>query len=49
LLVVEQEEILVVVVEQEVLELQFQALHQVVELQQKQQYQFQVVLAIQLQ
>jgi hypothetical protein len=49
LLVVEQEEILVVVVEQEVLELQFQVLHQAVELQQNQQYQFQVVHLIQLQ
>jgi len=49
LLVVEQEETLVVVVEQEVLELQFQVLHQVVELQQNQQHQFQVVHLIQLQ
>jgi len=47
--VVEQEETLVVVVEQVVLELQFQVLHQVVELQPNQQHQFQVVHLIQLQ
>jgi hypothetical protein len=49
LLVVVQEETLVVVEEPEVLELQFRVLHQAVEHQQNQQYQFQVALAIQLQ